>query len=174
MLPSVDSLKQQFLSMPEAFTPIDGATHFVNIIGNYMDQVQAGPTGSPGIFTYLRPPVIAAIAALPPVKDNSWIVQFANAIHLGALGAILVPGTVTLPAVWLVSVVDTLPPVITTLDAALAVLIGSLANVTSANNPPQPLAQAIHDYISAFIFLCTGIGGTVITPVPIPVPIPAQ
>lgn len=175
MLDGIEALRSKFLAMPEAYTSIEGATHFVNIIGDYFDKVQAGPTGSPGIFTYTRPPVIAAIMALQPVADNSWIPQFANAIHLGSLAGILVPGTVTLPAVWLVSVTDIVsPPVIITLGAALSVLMGELGDVTSLDDPPRKLAKAIHDYISAFIFLCTGLGGTIISPVPIPVPIPAM
>lgn len=174
-LASVDSLNHQLLSLPPTLSSLEGATQFINCIADYMDKVQAGPTGSPGIFTYLRPPAIAAILSLPPVIDNSWIVNFANAVHLGTTGAILVPGTVTFAA-WTASITDTFAtPVNTTMAAALPVLVSGLQPVTSANNPAMPMAQAIHDYTLIFNFLCTG---TVLAPpgppIPLPLPFPAQ
>ncbi len=174
-LASVDSLNQQLLALPYTLSSQQGATDFVNCIADYMNQVQGGPTGTPGIFTYLRPPAIAAIQVLPPVIDNSWIINFANAIHLGTVGATLTPGTVTSPS-WTASITDTFaPPVNTGAAAALPVLISGLQPVTSGNNPAKPMAQAIHDYTLAFIFLCTG---TVLAPpgppIPLPLPFPAQ
>jgi len=174
MLGSADDLKNQLLTLKPSDSPIEAATNFINVVAAFFDKVQAGPTGSPGIFTYNKAVAIPLIAALPPVPDQSWIMPFANAINAGAVAGTLTPGTVTLPAVWLVSVVDVLPPVITTIAVAKNLLIAALTPVTSTNNPPLPLAQALYLYISAFIFLVTGIGGTVISPVPIPVPIPAQ
>lgn len=156
MLPSVSSLNSQLLALPPVNSSVAGATQFVNCIANYMDQVQGGSTGSPGIFTYLRPPVIAAIQVLPPVKDNSWIVNFANAIHLGTTGATLVPGTIVSPA-WTASITDIGPVSITTLAPALATLIAALQPVTWDNNPAMPLAQAIHDYATAWTFQTTGL-----------------
>lgn len=168
MLASVSSLNSQLLALPPVDTSIAGATQFVNCIADYMDKVQGGSTGAPGIFTFLRPPVIAAIMVLPPVADNSWIPNFANAIHLGATGAILVPGTITSPA-WTASIVDIGPVSIITLASALSTLISGLQNVTSGNNPAMPMAQAIHDYAMAFTFLTTGL---VLAPPGPPIPLP--
>lgn len=156
MLPSVSSLNSQLLALPPVITSEAGATQFVNIIGDYIDQVQGGPLGTPGILTYLRPPVISAIQSIRPVADSSWITNFANAIHLGSTGATLIPGTITDPA-WTASSVDIGPVSIITLPAALSTLISGLNQVTYNNNPAMPLAQAIHDYVIAFTFQTTGL-----------------
>lgn len=174
MLPSVDALKSKLLSLPESSSPIEAATNFINVVGDFMDQVQGGPTGNPGIFKYARPVAIPLIAALPPVPDMSWIIPFATAIHAGATAAILTPGTVASPA-WTVSVMDIVsPPINIGLAAALPILIAGLAKVNSTDNPPLPLAQAIHDYAMAFIFLCTGLFLAGLVPAPLPLPFPAQ
>lgn len=173
-LPSVSSLNNQLLALPPVLTSVAGATQFVNCIADYMNQVQGGPTGSPGIFTYLRPPAIAAIQVMPPVIDNSWIVNFANAIHLGTTGGTLVPGTITAP-VWTASIVDIGPVTNPTMAASLAVLIGALAPVTWDNNPAMPLAQAIHDYAMAWTFSTIGLAlAPPGPPIPIPLVFPAQ
>jgi hypothetical protein len=168
MLPSADSLNQQFLNLPEETDRHQAATNVVNVIADFMNQVQAGPTGSPGIFTYTRPPAISMIEALPEVDDDSWIPNFANAIHAGATAAILTPGTVVYPA-WTASSVDVLPVVNVGLGAALSVLMEGLQPVTSSNNPCLPLAQAIYNYTLAFKFLCTGL---VLAPPGAPFPLP--
>jgi hypothetical protein len=173
MLPSVGSLSADLLTLPEELNSAAAATNFINKIAAFMDQVQAGPTGSPGIFTYNKPPAIAGIQALTPVIDNSWITNFANAIHSGSTSATLTPGTVTSP-VWTASLVDTFPPTITTLSAALSTLISDLASVTSGNNPPMPLAQAISNYTLAFTFECTGLATSVPSPIPVPLPFSAE
>lgn len=174
MLASVDSLNQQLLALPPVDTPTAGATQFVNCIADYMDRLQAGPTGSPGIFTFLRPAAIAAIMALPPVKDNSWITNFANAIHLGATGATLTSGTVVNPT-WTASGVDVLPVVNTGLSAALATLISGLQPITSENNPAMPMAQAINGYAKSFTFLCTGlVAASSGPPTPLPLTFSAE
>ncbi len=174
MLPPVSSLTNDIKGLPPTLSSLEGATNFINVVAAFMDQLQAGPLGAPGIFTYTKPPAIALLMALPPVKDNSWITNFANAIHAGSTAAILVPGTVTAP-VWTASIVDVLPPVNTTIAAALPVLIGGLNNVSYSNNPPQPLAQAISDYTKAFTFLVTGLAlAPPAPPIPIPLTFPAQ
>lgn len=174
MLPSAADLRDQLKTLPPTLSSHDAAVNFINIVGDFMDQVQGGPTGVPGIFIYNRPPAIALIEALPPVIDNSWITNFANAIHSGTTSATLVPGTVTSPA-WTASGTDTVsPPTITNLAGALSLLVSELPSVTWSNDPPMPLAQAIYDYTSFFIFLCTGlvlIGGV---PTPLPLTFPAQ
>lgn len=174
MLPSVSSLNDQLLALPPTMSAHEGAVQFIDVVANYINQVQAGPTGSPGILTYTRPPAVAAIEALPPVIDNSWIPNFAAAVHLGVTAGILTPGTVTDPA-WTASTVDVLTPVIINLPAGLATLIGALPPVTSGNNPAMPMAQAIHDYAFSFIFLCTGFALALpAPPVPVPLTFPAQ
>lgn len=174
MLPSVSSLNSQLLALPPTLSSNAGATQFVNCIASYMNQVQGGPTGTPGIFTYLRPPVIAAIQALPPLIDNSWITNFANAIHLGTTGATLVPGTITSPA-WTASITDIGPVSIITLSSALSTLISALSPVTWDNNPALPLAQAINSYTLAFTFQTTGLAlAPPGPPIPIVLTFPAQ
>jgi hypothetical protein len=168
MLPSADSLNQQLLNLPEETDRMQAATNFINVVGDFIDMVQAGPTGSPGIMTYTRPPAIQMIAALPEAKDQSWITNFAQAIHSGSTAAILVPGTVNFPA-WTASSVDVLPPVNLGLGAALGVLMSGLQPVTSDNNPAMPLATAIYNYALAFKFLCTGL---MLVPPGAPVPLP--
>lgn len=168
MLPSVNSLSNDLLALPPTLSSLEGATNFINVVAAFMDQLQAGSGGTPGIFTYTKPPAIALLLALPPVNDNSWIPNFANAIHAGSTAAILAPGTVTNSA-WTASGVDVLPPVNTGIATALPVLISGLSNVTSSNNPPMPLAQAISDYTKAFTFLVTGL---VLAPPGPPVPLP--
>jgi hypothetical protein len=173
MLPSVTDLTNQLKTLPPENNSLTAATNFVNVLSAFMNQVQAGSLGTPGIFTYNNAIAIPLIAALPPVPDNSWITNFANAIHAGSTAATLTAGTVTDPA-WTSSGVDVLPPSITTLPAALSTLTSELSSVTSSNNPPQPLAQAIHDYTTAFTFLCTGLVTTGGGPIPLPLSFPAE
>lgn len=173
MLPSVSSLNNQILALPPTLSSSAGATQFINVIAAFLNQMQAGPTGSPGIFTYSNAPAIAALTLLQPVGDNSWINNFANAIHSGSTAASLIAGTVTDPA-WTASAVDTFPPTIITLSSALSTLISDLASVTALNNPAMPMAQAISNYAQAFTFQCTGLVTTGGPPAPLPLTFPAQ
>jgi hypothetical protein len=174
MLPSVSDLNNKILALRPTTSEIEGVTQFVKVIADFMNQMQAGSVGMPGIFTYNNAVAIALLQVLPEVADNSWIIPFANAIHAGSSAASLSPGTVTNPA-WTASLVDVLPPVNTGLAAALPVLISGLQKVTSLNNPAMPMAQAISDYAKAFIFLVTGL---VLAPpgppIPLPLPFPAK
>jgi len=173
MLPSPGSLSSDLLTLPEELSSHQAAVNFVAKVAAFMNQVQAGPTGTPGIFTFNNASAVSGIEALTPVLDNSWIVGFANALHSGSTAATLTPGTVSSPT-WTSSGVDVLPPTITTLPAALGVLIAGLGSVTSSNNPPMPLAQAISNYTLAFVFQCTGFEATDGGPVPVPLTFPAQ
>lgn len=173
MLPSVSSLNNQILALQPVGVEVTGITNLVNVIATYLNQMQGGPTGAPGIFTYNNAAAIAALESLPNVADNSWITPFANGIHAGTTAAILVPGTITSPA-WTVSAVDIGPVSIPTLSAALSALEGALGSVTSSNDPAMPLAQAINIYALAFTFLTIGISGTIVSPVPLPLTFPAQ
>lgn len=174
MLPSVSSLNNDILALKPVGVEITGITNLVNVIATFMNQMQAGPTGTPGIFTYNNAAAIALLSSLPNVGNNSWVIPFANGIHAGSTGAILVPGTVTAPA-WTASIVDVLPPVNTGIASALPVLISGLNNCSYSNNPSMPMAQAISDYAKAFTFLCTGL---VLAPpgppIPLPLSFPAQ
>lgn len=173
MLPSVNVLKNQILNLQPQMTNHQGAVNLIDVIADFMNQVQAGSGGSAGIFTFSRAPAVAILETQQPVLDNSWITNFANAIEAGVLAGSITPNTVT-NAAWLGSGTDvaTLPSpaaTITTLAPAKAVLIAALAPVVSDNNPPMPLAQAIDGYTRAFTFLCIGLG---VAPVFVPIPIP--
>lgn len=127
MLPPAQTLANEILALPASPIPLTGITAFVGVITSYMANVQGGPTGLPGIFTLNSALVIAAMTAMKPVTDNSWISSFADAMEDGIVAAIITPGTVTEP-VWVTSVTDvsTLPlgaSTITTIAAAKAKLI---------------------------------------------------
>lgn len=177
MLPPVPVLANNILALPTTTSALTGMTNFVGVISAFMNQVQGGPLGTPGIFTLGNPAMIALLAAMPPVADNSWIVSFANAMETGILTGLITPATVTNP-VWLGSGTKdtvTLPtPVatITTIALAKATLIAELASATASNNPPVPFAQAIKDCTMAFIFTCIGLGPPP-TFLPTPIPTPA-
>jgi len=176
MLPSYTVLAHNILNLSPTTSANTGMTNLTAQIADFMNQVQAAG-GEPGIFALAQSVVVAALAALPPVSDNSWINGFANAFEAGVTAAIITPGTVT-NAAWIGSSgidVNTLPSAstITTIAAAKAQLISDLANVTSSNNPPYPLAQAISDATLKFIFLCIGLGPPP-TFVPIPLPLAAE
>lgn len=177
MLPPVSTLASNILALPTTTSANAGMTQFVGVIAAHMNQVQGGPTGTPGIFTLGNAAMIALLAAMPPVADNSWIVSFANAMEAGILTGIITPGTVTNPA-WLGSGnVDavTLPSTVATIltiPLAKATLIAALASATASNNPPVPFAQAIQSATLAFIFTCIGLGPPP-TFLPTPIPTPA-
>jgi hypothetical protein len=178
MLPSVNILSNNLLALSPTLIPLTGATAFVGVIADYMNQVEAHPGGSVGIFALANEIVIPLIVAMPPVSDNSWIPVFANALQAGILAAIITPGTVTNP-LWLGSGtkdVATLPTgaaTITTIPAATAALISALASATAGNNPAIPFAQAINDCTLQFIFTCIGLGAPPALP-PIPIPLGAE
>lgn len=175
MLPSVSSFNDQLKTLPPSMDSHQAATNFINTVAAFINQVQPGPSGSPGILTYTKPPAIAMIEVLPPTLSNSWIVPFSNAIHIGVTTGVLVQGHAVAPAWTASGGSDVLTPVITTLAPALAVLQSGLANVNYSSNPPMPLAQAISDYVKAFTFLCTGLVlAPPGAPVPLPLPFTAQ
>lgn len=174
-LPSTNSLALNILALPTTIIPLTGVGNLISVLSSFTNQVQAGPTGSPGIFTFNGPITIPLIVAMPPVADNSWIPVFAAAMIAGITAGTITPGTVTNPA-WLGSVVDvnTSPSAVATISTiavAQATLISKLASATANNNPPYPFAEAIRDAILEFIFICIGLGpGPAFTPIPIPIP----
>jgi hypothetical protein len=178
MLPSVQSLADNIKALPTTLIPIVGATNFVGVVADFMNQVQAGSTGHAGIFTLNQAVIIATLFEFRPVSDNSWIEPFADIMATGITASIITSGTVTEP-VWIGSGLldtETLPAAastITTIAEAKEQLITDLQNVVANNNSPAPLAQAISDCTLKFVFLCIGLGPPP-TFIPIPIPLDAQ
>jgi hypothetical protein len=171
MLSTAQTLANEILALPASPVPLAGITSFVGLMTSYMANVQAGPTGLPGIFLLNSVLVIAAMSTMIPVTNNSWINSFADAMEAGITAAIITPGTVANPA-WTTSLVDvnTLPigsATITTIPAAKAKLISDLNNASTT----LQFAQAIYDATLEFTFTCIGLGPL---SVPIPIPLPAE
>ena len=127
MLPSVNSLSNNILALSPTPIPLAGVTSFVGVISAFMDQVQGGSTGTPGIFLLNGDILIPLLVAMPPVPDNSWIEVFATAMETAITASTITPGTVINPA-WVSSGVDvaTLPSAaatITTIAAAKSTLV---------------------------------------------------
>lgn len=173
MLPSASSLADQIKAIVPENDAETAATNFISVIAAFANQVQAGEMGTPGILTYNNSAAISGMLALTPTGTQSWVPGFANAIHSGVSSGTLTPGTVTDPE-WTDSDKDTEPPMITNLSAALSLLESELDGVTYANNAPEPLAQAIHDYMSSIMFQCTGLATTDGPPEQIPITFQAQ
>ena len=177
MLGTADSLKTSLLSLPPTKDKVAGITAFVGKISIFTNQLQAGPTGSPGIFTFGDAAMISAMMSMAPVSDNSWMSKFADAWAAGVTAAIIAPGTVTSP-LWLGSAVDiaTLPTASATIlniAAAKASLLAGLASVGPTSDAPLPLATAIRSATLLFSFNCIGLGPPPVF-APIPVPTTAQ
>ena len=171
MLPGVDTLVNNLLALKPTTDKVQGIQNFVAVVAAYTNQVQAGSDGTPGIFTFNQPAMVAGLMSQQPVADNSWISNFVSAWRAGVLAATITPGTVTDPS-WLGSVTDTLTSAavestIPNVGAAAAALTSGLNSVSAQNNPPRPLAQALHDAVASFEFLCIGLG-----PPPTLAPIP--
>lgn len=177
-LPSASALKDKIKALAPSTDKAAATQAFVDVIGDFMDQIQAGPTGSPGILKFGRPAMFGILMTLAPVTDGSWMIGFANAWQAGMLTSIVTPGTVSNPA-WLGSGnkdILTLPAAaatIPTIAAGFAVLLGKLAAVKPDSGAPQPLADAVHAAALVLIFICIGLGPPIVFP-PIPIPIPAQ
>ncbi len=174
-LASADTLDQAILALKPSANKDSAIRAFVAVIANFMNQVQAGPTGSPGILTVNQNAFYNAFVTQQPVANNSWIDNFADAWYQGVAQGTITPGTVSNPA-WTSSGVDVATsssPVTTiiTLASAKAQLENELASATFGNNPALPFATAIRDATLAFTFLCIGLGPS---SVPIPIPINAE
>jgi hypothetical protein len=173
---SAASLNSDILAMPPSADQATGVQNFVDVIGNFMDQLQAGPTGAPGIFTFGRPAMFSILMTQAPVASSAWIATFANAWEAGVLTAVVTPGTVLNPA-WIGSGgVDavTLPSgaaTILTVAVAKAGLIADLASVAPSASSAMPFATAIRNATLALTFNCIGLSALM---VPVPIPTPAQ
>jgi len=179
-LPGVASLTTDLENLSPSTDPTAAWTAFADVIGNYVDQVQAGSLGSAGILIFNRAVFVTNLLPLAPINDNSWVAAMANAWEAAMLVSTITPGTVSDPSVWTASITDTntLPAAattITTIPVSKATLSAGLASATSANNPPQPLAQAFHDATLEFIFTTIGLAlAPPGAPIPVPVPRSAQ
>jgi len=176
MLGTAQDLKSALLALEPTKDKTQGITKFVGVISSFMNKVQGGPLGSPGIFTFNDAAMIAILMTQQPVKDNSWIPTFASAWEAGCIAAVIAPGTVTNP-VWIgsgtkdVATLPTAAATITTLSAAKALLTAGLASVGPTSDAPLPLANAIRNATLAFVFNCIGLGPPPpLTPIPVPTP----
>jgi hypothetical protein len=173
MLPGITVLKDNILALPTSDNLVTAVPDFVAVIANWTNQLQAGPDGTPGIFTFGNAAMSAILETLVPVDDNSWIPIFANAWQAGILAGVVAPSTVT-NSVWIGSgTKDTETSAspastITTISAAKALLISELANVVPDNTAPLALATAINDATQALIFTVIGLGPPpTFTPIPL-------
>ena len=173
MLPSQSTLANDILALPTTTDKVSGITNLVDLLGNFMDQVEGNPGGTVGIFTLNNATVIAALSSLVPVDDNSWVSAFTTAFLSGVTTGTITPGTVTNSA-WIGSGnmdTETSPSpssTITTLSAFESTLMSGLSSATAENNPPQPFAGAFRDSTLEFQFECIGLGPPpTFTPIPI-------
>ena len=177
MLPSVSTLSNNILNLPITSNKNEGVANFVTVIANFMNQIQAGSSGSPGILTFGNEAMISVLLQQNVVGNNSWVTNFVNAWQQGILAGTITPGTVTNPA-WITSAVDVATlsspgSTITTLSEATDILNSELLSISYKNNPPMPLAQAIYDAAMQLSFTCIGLGPPP-SSAPIPIPFSAQ
>lgn len=172
-LPSVSTLSNNLLALTPSDSILSAIPPFVGVIADFMNQVQANPGGSVGIFTLGNAAMIAAIEAMVPVADNSWIPIFADAWEAGVTAGVIAPSTVT-DSVWLGSDdkdTETSPSpttTIVTLAAAKTVLISGLTTAMPDINEPIAFATAISNATLAFSFQCIGLGPPpTFTPIPV-------
>lgn len=175
MLPTESDFADSLAALAPTKDQSSGVDAFVTAISDFTNQLQAGPTGLPGILTFGNAAFKTALLTMQPVADNSWISNFANVWEAGINTSIITPGTVTEP-VWIGSGgldVATLPSAtatITTIAAAKAVLISGLASVVPTSGKPIPLATALRNATLALTFTCIGLGSPpTLTPIPIPI-----
>jgi hypothetical protein len=149
---------------------------FVDEIGDYMDEVQAGSTGSKGIFKLNRPAMVSILLGQGPVMDTSWAPKFADAWEAGVLAAAITPGTVVNPA-WVGSgSKDIATPgigaaAIITIPAGKAILMAKLMTAKPTMGAPITIAEAVKAGTEALMFLNIGLSAP---PPMAPTPIPAK
>lgn len=174
MLISAEQFAEKIKSLPPTQNKMEGIDNFVNAIAEFMNQMQAGDSGLPGIFTLNNAAMVSILAQQQPVADDSWINNFVSAFSAGCSLATIAPGTAIDPS-WVgsggfdVATVPSAPTTIVTLSTAIAAMPQLLKNVNSESNPPLPLAKAIRDTALSFTFNCIGLGPPpTLTPIPIP------
>jgi hypothetical protein len=184
MLADLQAWQDRLMQMSPAKDPISGALNLANFCGDMIDNVQASG-GHTGIFKFNRPLFTATLAAsfAPTASPSVWATEISVAWQAAVSASIITPGTVTNPA-WLISFVDvnTLPigaSTIITLSIATNTLKNALvtSQSTFTNSVPdgsKAFAKAFRDATLMFKFLCIGIAGTPVSPVPLPLPLGAQ
>lgn len=170
-LASASVLRTAIEDMPETDNLVIGMTNFADVIGDYMDDVQAGSLGSPGIFTLNRSVFVTNLITLTPVANDSWISNFADAWEAAVNASTITANTVTDPATWTASTTDTntsssASTTITTIASAKATLVSALDSATWDNDPALPFAEAIRDATLAFTFNTIGVA-LPSTPIPV-------
>jgi hypothetical protein len=173
MLPSITIFKNNILALTPTDNILTAIPPFVGVIADFTNQLQAGPNGTAGIFTFGNAAMITILETQVPVDDSSWIPNFADAWEAGILTGTVAASTVT-ESVWIGSgTKDTETSAspastITTISAAKALLISELANVVPDNTAPLALATAINDATQALIFTVIGLGPPpTFTPIPL-------
>jgi hypothetical protein len=162
-LAGIGVLADALFALPKTMSKADGVKNFVDKIGDYMDELQAGPTGSPGIFKLNRPVMVAQLMSVTPVNDKSWVSKLSNAWAAGVAQATITPGTVTVPPpTWIGSGnvdSETLPigaSTITTIPAGKDIMDGILMTATPTMKSPIIIARAVHNATIALSFTCIG------------------
>ena len=174
MLPSANELKSKIVALSPTTDATAGGMAFANVIGDFTNKIQAGPTGSPGIVTFSVSVMAPLLAAMKPVSDNSWTSSFSNAWKTAMEASLITPGTVINP-IWIGSGgsdIATLPSAAATiisLSAAAELMTSGLLEVASASDQPLQLAIAIYNATASLTFLCIGLSSP---PTFIPVPLP--
>lgn len=178
MLASADSLKSQILALTPTKEAVSGITAFVGIIADFTNNVQAGSMGTVGIFTFNNAVMIAAMLAMEPVSDASWIPTFVSGWQSAVTASVIAPSTVTNSA-WSGSGdkdTETSPSAattITTIAAAAATLTSGLTGISPTSDSTLQFATAIRNATLAFTFTCIGLGVPPALP-PIPITIAAE
>lgn len=172
MLPTANTLANDLLALTPSDNAITAITAFVGILANFINLVQAGPTGTPGILTFGNAAMITALLSMQPVDDNSWLNNFGNAFEAGLNSSVITPGTVTLP-VWVGSSVDVATSssptaTILTIAASRALLISGLTTCQPTDSAPIEFATAFRNAALALEFNCIGLGSPpTFTPIPV-------
>lgn len=161
-LPGYNSLAVALYNMPRTMVQMDGVTNFVNIIGDYMDKVQAGPTGAASILKINRGVMIGILMTQRPVIDKTWVTTFANAWAAAVTQATISPNTVIDPSWDYSNSKDSLTKTsgaatISNISACRSILITRLNNVQPVMGHPYEIAIAIHDATKAMLFTCIGV-----------------
>ncbi len=178
MLPTEQQFSNSLSALSLPLDKVEAVNDFVTAVANFTNLVQAGPTGNPGILKFGNAAMAALLLQMPPVTDESWIPQFANAWQAGLFTSTITPGTVT-NVLWIGSggldILTVPSPIVTipTLAVAKDLLMALLATVTITPDAPLPFATAIRTATLALEFTCIGLGPPP-TFTPIPIILPAE
>jgi hypothetical protein len=171
-LDSASVLNTAILNMSPSASKPAATQAFVDVVGDFMDKIQGGPTGSVGIMAFGRPAMYAILVTQSPTTGNDWIANFASAWEAGCTAAVITPGTVSDPGWGGSGGFDTLTPgsgaaAILNIAAAKAILEAELASVTPDSSAALPFANAIRNAALTIQFNCIGVSPGM-SPAPIP------